>query len=70
MADITITVPDNQVNRVRSAFAFALELGSPPAVTLSDVKNYIITDLKQFVKTAENRKAAKENKITNEVDFT
>ena len=56
--DITITIPDEQIPRVRAAFTFALELDEP--ATLADLKSYIITDLKQLVRNAEQRKAAQE----------
>jgi len=63
MANITITIPDKQVNRVRSAFAYALGLGSPPAVSLTDVKTYIVTDLKQFVQNAEKRRVREQTAV-------
>ena len=58
MAQITISIPNNHVQRVQDAFAYALGLGSPSSqVTLTTVQEYIIADLKQFVKNAEKRKA-------------
>lgn len=60
MAQLTITIPDNQVPRVREAFAFALNLGSPSSqtVTLQTIQDYVVSDLKQFTKNAEARQAA------------
>ncbi|GAG54556.1 unnamed protein product [marine sediment metagenome] len=59
MAEITITVPDEQVPRVKEAFAFALGLGSPSsAIPVSTVQDYVVADLKQFTKNAEIRMAA------------
>lgn len=59
MADLTITVPDEQIPRLQEAFAFAYNLGSPSTqVDIEFVKTYVIADLKQFVKNAEQRLTA------------
>lgn len=61
MAELTITVPDNQVPRVKEAFAFAFGLGSPSsAIPISTVQDYVVNDLKQFTKNAEIRMAAEQ----------
>lgn len=57
MADITITIPDDQVQRVRDAFTEMLQLDQP--ATVADVRQYIIDDLKQKVRSAERRAAAR-----------
>ena len=59
MANITITIPVAQEQRVADAFTFALadRNEASPAV-IADVKAYIIADLKQFVRTAERAQAA------------
>lgn len=59
MADITITIPVDQEQRVQDAFTFALRLETP--ATIADVKQYIIADLKQFVTEAERAEAAKDH---------
>lgn len=59
MATLTIEIPNNQVPRIQDAFAFAYGLGSPSSqVTVEFIKDYVIADLKQFTKNAEQRKAA------------
>lgn len=61
MASITITIPDDQVPRVKEAFAFAYGLGSPSsAIPVSTVQDYVVADLKQFTRNAEVRMAAKD----------
>ena len=61
MASITITIPDNQVPRVKEAFAYAFGLGSPSsAIPVSTVQDYVVSDLKQFTKNAEIRMAAEQ----------
>lgn len=55
MADLTITIPDTAVQRVRDAFTEMLDLGQP--ATVEDVRQYIIADLKQKVQAAERRVA-------------
>ena len=69
MADITITIPDAQVQRVRDAFTYTLGLDQP--ATVADVKGYIIEDVKQLVRNAE-RRIAEEAAIppADEVDLT
>jgi len=60
MAQLTITIPDSQVPRVREAFAFAFGLGSPSSqtVTITTIQDYVVADLKQFTRNAEVRQAA------------
>jgi hypothetical protein len=55
MPDVTITIPNDQVQRIRDAFTVGLELEEP--ATLDDLKAYIIADIKQFVRTAERAAA-------------
>ena len=59
MAQLTVNIPDNQVPRVREAFAFALGLGSPSSqtVTISTIQDYVVAELKQFVEQHEKRQA-------------
>ena len=56
MVDITITIPTAQAGRLQAAFEEALGLDRP--ATVSDARDYIINDLKQFVRTSEKRVAA------------
>lgn len=74
MATLTINIPNSQVNRVREAFAYALNLGSPSSqtVTLQTVEDYVVADLKQFVKNAEIRKAREQVVVGSpqEISFT
>lgn len=63
MADITITIPVDQEQRVQDAFTALLTRSSdrdnpftPPA-TLADVKAWIIRDLKQLVRSVEYEEA-------------
>lgn len=55
MPDITISVTSAQAKRIQDAFEEALELDRP--ATIADVKEYIVSDLKQFVRTSERRVA-------------
>lgn len=68
MADITITVPDTAIPRIQAAFQ--KHLGLPDLATLSDVKSYIIADLKQVTLNAESR--IQEDALTppDEIDYT
>lgn len=52
MADITITIPDDKVQRVREAFAFMRGV-DVSEIGLPEVKAYILNDLKQVVVNAE-----------------
>lgn len=70
MAQLIIDIPDAQVQRVRDAFTFALGLEQP--ATVADVKNYIIEDVKQLVRSAEKRIAeqAVVDQVGPDVDLT
>jgi hypothetical protein len=78
MATITITIPADQEQRVQDAFTALLTRSSdrdnpfvPPA-TLTDVKDWIIRDLKQLVRSVEYeaaQKTAREN-LSAEPDLT
>jgi hypothetical protein len=52
MADITISIPDDKVQRVRDAFAFMRGV-DVSEIGLPEVKAYILNDLKQIVVNAE-----------------
>lgn len=52
MADITITIPDDKVERVRTAIAYLRDM-DVSEVGLAEVKAYILNDLKQVVTSAE-----------------
>lgn len=68
MAQVTITIPDDKVQRVRDAFTYALDLDAQ--ATVDDVKAYILRDLRQFVLTAERRAAREQLPEIAEVDFS
>lgn len=68
MAQVTITIPDDKVQRVRDAFTYALDLDAQ--ATVEDVKAYILRDLRQFVLTAERRAAREQLPEITEVDFS
>lgn len=52
MAEITITIPDDKVERVRTAIAYLRDM-DVSEVGLAEVKAYILNDLKQVVTSAE-----------------
>lgn len=54
MAEITVTIPDDKVQRVREAFAVLREK-DVSEIGLADVKAYIINDLKGLVVSVEKR---------------
>ena len=56
MATITITVPDAAIPRIQAALEYVFPEITPPAA-LSDLQDYIVADLKQFVLNAERRAA-------------
>jgi hypothetical protein len=56
MADITITVPDPQVDRVRTAYADRLGLDVVD-VGLPEFKAALIEDIKRTVRRFEHREA-------------
>ena len=57
MATITLNLPTASLTRLKAALTETLELTVP--ATGEDCKNYIITDLKQLVRSSERRAAAK-----------
>jgi hypothetical protein len=63
MPDITISLTAAAATRLQDAFEESLNLtdedGNPRAATLQDAKDYIVADLKQFVKNSERRVAVK-----------
>lgn len=65
MASLTITIPDNQVQRVQDAFAYHLQR---PA-TVQDIREYIVNDLRQVVRSFERNQAIDTIAITD-VDVT
>lgn len=66
---ITITVPEAQVPRVRAAFTRVLGLSQP--ATGADIKGYIISKLKQVVRAAERGAAAEaQREAETDVDIT
>lgn len=68
---VTITIPERHVQRVRSAFQEALELDN--LASLPDVKNYIINDIKQLVRRAERKVAertVREQQGAEDVELT
>lgn len=67
MAQITITIPDEQVQRVRDGLTTALNLDQP--ATLDDAKAYLIAKLKQVVKNGE-RDIAERAIVITDVDAT
>lgn len=73
MADVTITIPQDQVQRLQDAFTFVLEPvdenGDPRQADLADLKGYIIADLKQFVRSAEKRAAAAARVVAPDPDL-
>ena len=66
MADITITIPDEHVERVRDAFTY--ELG--PVATTQTVKDFLVAELRQFVRGAEVRMAEEAATNPTEIDFS
>lgn len=56
MATITITIPDAAIPRIQAALEYVFPEITPPAA-LSDLQDYIVADLKQFVQSAERREA-------------
>ena len=69
MASITINFSAEHAARIQTALEVALELDHP--ATVADLKNYIVTDVKQLVRNTERRIAreAAEAPITD-VDLT
>lgn len=62
MATLTITVPDGQVARVRTAIGSALNLvdgnGDPRDATADEVRQYLVDTLKAQVRAEEEDAAA------------
>ena len=57
MADVTITIPPAEEQRVRDAITIALGLDQP--AVMDDLRQYIINDIKQLVRNTEKREASK-----------
>lgn len=70
MATVTITIPDEQVQRVRDAFTYALGIEAPAQADLADLQTYIVRDLKQFVRGAERGIAREAIQANADVDFS
>lgn len=64
MADITITIPDPQIDRVRNAFA--PRVGKDPAdVTVEDFRQALIDIVIRIVRAYEQTEAEKAINITD-----
>lgn len=70
MAQIILDLTASQATRLQDALTEALELDAP--ATIDDAKDYIIADLKQFVRTSEARVAAQAAKdaLPADLDIT
>lgn len=68
MATITINMSAAAATRVSKALQYAKGLGAP--ATREEVKDYIITDLKQIIRNAERRMAVEAAKDGTEPTIT
>ena len=69
MPSITITFNAESATRIAAAFQEVFNLPAP--ATAQEVKDYVITDLKQVVRTSEKRVAeAAANPNPGDVDLT
>lgn len=70
MPQITLDLSAAHATRLQDALTEALELDAP--ATIDDAKDYIIADLKQFVRTSEQRVAgrAAREAVAADVDIT
>ena len=61
MAKLSINFSDAHATRIQSALEEAMDLvdteGEPRSATMADLKEYIIADVRQFVRTSEKRVA-------------
>ena len=58
MATLSVTIPDNKVTRVRTAFGHYAPNGSWVIASVSDVQDWILGQVKDRVKDYEGRAAA------------
>ena len=69
MPSVTINFDAAQATRLQDALTESLELETPAGV--ADLKNYIVSDLKQFVRSSEKRVARKVAESTiSDVEIT
>ena len=75
MASVTINFSTEHAVRIQSALEQTLMLkdenGDPRPATVADLKTYIVADVRQFVRSAERREAARVSRVgIDDVDLT